>query len=103
MAARNATLWSPRKPPAMRVGRIPYVNCYPVYGAIDRGVVPLAGEIVDGVPSELNRQMAAGALDVSVISAVEYARDAQRYLLLPDLAISCDGPVRSVVLFAKRP
>ncbi len=47
--------------------------------------------------------MAAGTLDVSVISAVEYARDAKRYLLLPDLAISCDGPVRSVVLFSKRP
>ena len=88
---------------AMRVGRIPYVNCYPVYGAIDRGTVPLAAEIVDGVPSALNRQMAAGVLDVSVISAVEYARDSSRYLLLPDLAISCDGPVRSVMLFAKRP
>ena len=45
----------------------------------------------------------AGALDVSVISAVEYARDAARYLLLPDLAISCDGPVRSVMLFSQRP
>lgn len=87
----------------MRVGRIPYVNCYPVYGAIDRGVISLDAEIVDGVPSELNAQMSAGALDVSVISAVEYARDANRYLLLPDLAISCDGPVRSVMLFAKRP
>ncbi|HEY8175394.1 MAG TPA: menaquinone biosynthesis protein [Gemmatimonadaceae bacterium] len=87
----------------MRVGRIPYVNCYPVYGAIDRGVVPLGAEIVDGVPSALNAQMAAGALDVSVISAVEYARESDRYLLLPDLAISCDGPVRSVMLFSKRP
>jgi len=87
----------------MRIGRIPYINCYPVYGAVDRGIVPLAGEIVDGVPSELNRQMAGGQLDVSVISAVEYARDSKRYLLLPDLAISCDGPVRSVVLFSKRP
>ena len=87
----------------MRVGRIPYVNCYPVYGAIDRGIVPLDAEIVDGVPSALNMQMAAGALDVSVISAVEYARDSRRYLLLPDLAISCDGPVRSVMLFSKRP
>ena len=27
----------------MRVGRIPYINCYPVYGAIDRGIVPLDG------------------------------------------------------------
>jgi chorismate dehydratase len=87
----------------MRVGRIPYVNCYPVYGAIDRGIIALDGEIVDGVPSALNAHMAAGTLDVSVISAVEYARDASRYLLLPDLAISCDGPVRSVMLFAKRP
>lgn len=87
----------------MRIGRIPYVNCYPVYAGIDRGVVPLTAEIVQGVPTQLNAYMAAGALDVSVISAVEYARDAQRYLLLPDLAISCDGPVRSVVLFAKRP
>ena len=87
----------------MRVGRIPYVNCYPVYGAIDRGIVPCHAEIVDGVPSALNAQMAVGTLDVSVISAVEYARDAARYLLLPDLAISCDGPVRSVMLFAKRP
>ena len=87
----------------MRVGRIPYVNCYPVYGAIDRRVVALAGELVTGVPSALNRRMADGALDVSVVSAVEYARDARRYLLLPDLAISCDGPVCSVMLFSRRP
>jgi chorismate dehydratase len=87
----------------MRVGRIPYVNCYPVYGAIDRGLVPLTAELVDGVPTALNRQMAAGVLDVSVVSAVEYARNANRYLLLPDLAISCDGPVRSVALFSRRP
>ena len=87
----------------MRVGRIPYINCYPVYGAIDRKVVALDAELVDGVPSALNSAMAAGGLDVSVISAVEYARDAARYLLLPDLAISCDGPVRSVMLFSRRP
>ena len=87
----------------MRIGRIPYVNCYPVYGAIDRGIVKLDAELVDGVPTDLNRKMAAGALDISVVSAVEYARDADRYLLLPDLAISCDGPVRSVMLFSKRP
>ena len=87
----------------MKIGRIPYINCYPVYGAIDRGVVRLDAELVDGVPTDLNRRMGAGELDISVVSAVEYARDADRYLLLPDLAISCDGPVRSVMLFAKKP
>jgi chorismate dehydratase len=87
----------------MKIGRIPYINCYPVYGALDRGVVRLDAELVDGVPTDLNHRMAAGALDISVVSAVEYARDSQRYLLLPDLAISCDGPVRSVLLFSRKP
>lgn len=87
----------------MKVGRIPYVNCYPVYGAIDRGVVSLEHELVSGTPTTLNRLMDEGTLDVSVVSAVEYARDARRYLLLPDLAITSDGPVRSVLLFSKRP
>ena len=86
-----------------RVGRIPYINTYPVYGAVDRGIVPLDATLVDGVPTTLNRMMAEGALDVSVVSAVEYARDSARYLLLPDLAISCDGPVRSVMLFSTAP
>ncbi len=94
-AARPAT--------RLRVGRIPYINCFPVYGAVDRGVVPLAAELVSGVPTALNRLMAEGRLDVSVVSAVEYARDADRYLLLPDLAITSDGPVRSVLLFSDEP
>jgi chorismate dehydratase len=87
----------------MKIGRIPYINCYPVYGAIDRGVVHIDAQLVDGVPTDLNRRMAARELDISVVSAVEYARDSARYLLLPDLAISCDGPVRSVMLFSRRP
>lgn len=87
----------------MRVGRIPYINCYPVYGAIDRGIVALDATLVDGVPSALNARMAEGALDLSVVSVVEYASRADRYHLLPDLAISCDGPVRSVMLFSRVP
>jgi chorismate dehydratase len=87
----------------LRVGRIPYINCYPVYGAIDAGVVKLDAELITGVPSDLNAKMARGQLDVSVVSAIEYARASERYLLLPDLAISCDGPVRSVLLLSKVP
>lgn len=87
----------------MRLGRIPWINCYPVYGAIDRGLVALPADLVTGTAAELNDLLAAGELDVSVVSAVEYARSAAAYHLLPDLAISCDGPVRSVMLFSRRP
>jgi chorismate dehydratase len=87
----------------LRVGRIPYINTYPVYGAVDRGIVTLDATMVDGIPSALNARMSDGSIDVSVISAVEYAMHAERYLLLPDLAITSDGAVRSVMLFSKRP
>src|SRR5438309_8265267 len=86
----------------MRLGRIGYINCYPVYGAIDRGEVKLPAELVTGTPAELNDLLVAGELDVSVISAVEYARHAKELVLLPDLAISCDGPVRSVALLSRQ-
>ena len=49
----------------MRVGRIPYINCYPVYGAIDRGIVPMSAELVDGVPTALNHEMKLGTLDIT--------------------------------------
>ena len=65
--------------------------------------MPLDGSLITGIPTTLNRLMADGELDVSVVSAVEYARDAKRYLLLPELGITSDGPVRSVMLFSKRP
>jgi len=89
----------------VRLGRIAYINCAPVYGAIDRGIVglPPQAELVTGTPAELNDLLVAGELDVSVISAVEYARHSKELLLLPDLAVSCDGPVRSVALFSRRP
>lgn len=87
----------------MKLGRIPWINCYPVTGAIDRGLVPVGAELITGTASELNDLLAAGELDVSVVSAVEYARNAAAYHLLPDLAISADGPVHSVALFSKRP
>ena len=87
----------------MRLGRIPWINCYPIYGAIDRKLVSVPAELVSGTASELNDLLATGALQVSAVSAVEYARNAALYHLLPDLAITCDGPVHSVALFAKRP
>jgi len=87
----------------MRLGRIGYINCFPVYGAIDRGVVRVPAGLVTGTPAELNDLLVAGELDLSVISAVEFARNAGLLRLLPGIGITSDGPVRSVTLFSKVP
>lgn len=84
-----------------RLGRVGYINCEPVYYGIEQGAIPATCRIVDGTPAELNRMLRTGELDVSVISAIEYARHADRYLILPDLAIASDGPVESVLFLSR--
>ncbi|MFB3819153.1 MAG: menaquinone biosynthetic enzyme MqnA/MqnD family protein [Candidatus Methylomirabilales bacterium] len=87
----------------LRLGRVRYINCEPVYYAIEHGLVPADCAVFDGTPAELNERLRAGDLDVSVVSAMEAALRPERYLLLPDLAIACDGPVESVLLASRMP
>ncbi len=83
---------------ALRVGRITYLNCPPYFHYLrDMG---FDGEILPGVPAELNRQLAVGEIDVCPSSSFEYARHDQDYCLLPGLSISSIGPVQSVLWFA---
>jgi len=87
----------------LRLGRVRYINCEPVYYALEHGQVPADCEITDGTPAELNARLRAGELDVSVVSVMEPALRPDAYRLLPDLAIACDGPVESVLLVSRRP
>lgn len=86
---------------SLTVGRITYANCIPWFHFLrDCG---FDGTIVDGVPAELNRSLAAGKLDLCPSSSIEYARHADDYLLLPGHSISAIGPVQSVLLFTPMP
>jgi chorismate dehydratase len=85
------------------MGRIAFLNVLPVYHALEAGIIAHDHELVRGAPAELNRRMAAGELDAASVSCVEYARRPERYLLLRDLSISSDGPVRSVLLLSRFP
>jgi chorismate dehydratase len=84
----------------LTVGHITYANCVPFFHYLAEA--GFSGRIVEGVPAELNRLLAAGAIDVSPSSSFEYACRWQDYMLLPGHSISSCGPVRSVLLFASR-
>src|SRR6476469_572602 len=60
-------------------------------------------EEIVGVPTELNKQLIAGELDVAPISSIEYARNADSLRLLPRLCVSSDGAVESIQLISKTP
>lgn len=83
------------------VGHIAYTNCAPFFYHLR--AAGFAGEIVSGVPSQLNQLLAVGEIDVSPCSSFEYGRNWRDYLLLPGLSISTVGAVRSVLLFSPKP
>jgi len=88
---------------SVRVGRIGYLNVLPIYYPLEQGTIKHNLSFVYGSPAELNELMACGKLDISVVSSIEYARHFDRYMVLPDLSISCKGAVKSVLLFSKLP
>ena len=82
----------------IKLGRIGYVNMAPVFFRLEADV-----EEIVGVPTELNKKLVAGELDVAPISSIEYARNAETLRLLPRLCVSSDGAVESIQLISKTP
>jgi chorismate dehydratase len=93
----------PSNPAALRLGRIGYLNVLPVYHGLECGAVACDYELIPGPPAVLNSLMAEGQLLAASTSSIEYARRPERYLLLRDLAIAGDGPIRSVLLLSRLP
>ncbi len=82
----------------IRLGRISYVNMAPVFHRLTCDV-----EEITGVPTELNRMLLDGEIDIAPISSIAYARDAPRLRLLPRLCVSSEGAVDSIQLVTRLP
>ena len=85
-----------------RVGHINFLNVLPLswsyaHGA-DRGL-----SITKGVPAVLNNDIVNHRLDVSNVSSIIYARSSEELVVLPDVCISTDGDVQSILLVSRKP
>jgi chorismate dehydratase len=79
----------------IRLGRISYLNMAPVFYGLDAAV-----EEIVGVPTELNRALLDGEVDLAPISSIEWARNAGQLRLLRRLCVSSEGAVGSIQLVA---
>ena len=88
-----------------RVGRIEFVNCFPLYCHFVEELARLGyeAEIVEGTPAQLNRLLVDGEIDIALPSSIEYARHADTLALLPGISISSFGAVDSIQLFTQIP
>jgi len=90
-------------PEKLRVGRISYLNLLPIFMSLENMNIPDRYEIIEGYPSELNRMLRQGELDISPSSSIEYLRDKGSYMYLKGHSISSDGAIRSILMFSRVP
>ena len=89
----------------LKMGKISYINAFPVYYGIDKdeNLLPDWIELIAEPPADLNRRLVKGEIEISPISSAFYGMHHDELLLLPDLSISCHGKVMSVVLMSRYP
>ncbi|MBI2166672.1 MAG: menaquinone biosynthesis protein [Candidatus Omnitrophica bacterium] len=87
----------------LRVGRIRYTNVLPFYHPNLSGSESHGFETVEvnGSPTELNRKMREGEIDLAPISSLEYLNHPNDYFLLPGLCIGSRDFSASVLLFSR--
>lgn len=88
---------------SLRIGQITYSNCVPIFYTLKRRHDCSKYIFREGAPSELNRLISSGRIDISPSSSIEYAISPEKYLILPQLSISSTGKVESILLFSKLP
>jgi chorismate dehydratase len=87
----------------LRVGKVNFINTLPIFYPLESGIVKHDFDIVGATPAALNALLASGQIDLGVVSSIEYGRNFDKYLLLPDLSISCKSRVCSVLLLSTVP
>lgn len=87
----------------LRIGRMSYTNIYPIFHELDSTLDPDSFELFNSYPSELNRMMRQGVMDVSPSSSIEYLRGDTIYDLIEGHSISARGRVGSVLLYSRVP
>ncbi|OAB44279.1 menaquinone biosynthesis protein [Paenibacillus glacialis] len=85
------------------IGKIKYTNAWPIFYYFDPDALCEPTEMITAVPSLLNKGMNDGSIDIGALSSFAYGLSSNKLLLLPNLSVSADGPVQSILLFSRQP
>ncbi len=84
----------------LTIGLIDYLNTMPFHYDLAERLQDADVHFERGVPSQMNRGIRTGEIDIAPISAIEAARYADEVVVLPGLSIASLGAVRTVLLFS---
>jgi chorismate dehydratase len=84
----------------LTIGLIDYLNTMPFHYDLAERLQDADVHFERGVPSQMNKGIRTGEIDIAPISAIEAARYADEVVVLPGLSIASLGAVRTVLLFS---
>ncbi|MCR5177047.1 MAG: menaquinone biosynthesis protein [Anaerovibrio sp.] len=86
-----------------RLGHIHFLNVLPLTYSLTQCGFDEGIDIKRGVPSVMNNDLINNRLDASEVSSIIYAKNDDKLLILPDLCVRADGPVRSIIMVSRKP
>lgn len=86
-----------------KIGMIKFVNCLPLTEYVRKTEFGKKFKFFSSVPSELCRKMKNNDLNISPVSSVFYAMNYSDFLIIPDVCISAQSVIQSVILVSKKP
>jgi chorismate dehydratase len=84
----------------VRLGVVKFLNARPLIDGLD--TLPDVSCVFD-VPSALPDYLARGDVDAALIPVIDVLRDHERYTVVSDACIACDGPTMTVRVFSRMP
>lgn len=94
--------WDSRYLPEIRLGCLPYLNVKPLVYPFEHGLLPRGWELVYAPPAVLAEMLLDGRVDLAPVSSFACLADEQ-LSVVPDICISSDGSVKSVLMLSKVP
>jgi chorismate dehydratase len=88
--------------PKLRISVVEYLNTAPLVWGFTDGPLRDRYALSFAVPAQCAEALRRGDADVGIIPAIEYQR-MEGVVMLPGMSVAAKGPVRSILVVAKRP
>ena len=85
-----------------RVSAVSFLNTSPLVWGLLHGPQRDVFDVHFSLPSECADELRAGGADIGLVPVVALARQPD-LMVIPGCSISCRGPVRSILLFSRKP
>lgn len=84
----------------IKIGALSFINALPFFNPFIEKRIVFSGEISFGSPSQINKQLQEGSVEIGLVSSATFIQNREKYVLLTNLGIGATGSNKSVCLFS---